>query len=197
MSEFKTIEDTKFNEYKTLLNDYKCEREKLKENYHNRSKILTSKIHEIEHILTKEDGIRNKRGQYWVQYKKMQILKLYKAGENIENIANKFETTKQSIIKAIEDISWYEKRIELREHLFKTDGIINDSLRLDALFYRHIFQSHIYKDKGIINVGDFYKNINNLNKREIKKVENEISSVESIYKYWKENDSKKDWSYYG
>jgi len=197
MSEFKTIEDYKLKEYKTLLNDYKHEREILKQKYHERSKILTSKIHDIEHIITKEDGIRNKRGKYWIDYKKEQIFKLYKSKELIENIANKFQTTKQSIINAIEDKYWYEKRIELRKHLFKTDGIINDSLRLDTLFYRHIFQSHIYKDKGIINIGDFYKNINNLNKREIKKVENEISSVESIYKYWKENNSKKDWSYYG
>lgn len=197
MNEFKTISNNELNKYKTLLNNYKNERETLKENYHKKSKSLTSKIHELEHIIIKEDGIRNKRGKYWVQYKKMQILKLYESGEKIENIANKFDTTKQSVINSIEDICWHKKRIELRKHLLKTDGNINDSLPLDILFYRNIFQSHIYKDKGILNVGDFYKNIKNLNKREIKKVENEISSVQSMYKYWKENDSKKDWSYCG
>lgn len=196
MSEFKTIEDYKLKEYKTLLNDYKHEREILKQKYHERSKILTSKIHEIEHIITKEDGIRNKRGKYWIDYKKEQIFKLYKSEELIENIANKFQTTKQSIIKAIEDKYWYEKRIELRKHLLKTDGIVNDSLPLDTLFYRHIFQSHIYKDKGILTVGDFYKNINILNKREIKKVQNEISDVEFWYQYWKEKQNK-EWRYNG
>jgi hypothetical protein len=196
MSEFKTISDSEFNNYKNLLEEYKTEREIVKQNYHDRSKILTSKIHDIEHIITKEDGIRNKRGKYWIDYKKEQIFKLYKSGELIENIANKFQTTKQSIINAIEDKYWYEKRIELRKHLLKTDGIVNDSLPLDTLFYRHIFQSHIYKDKKILTVGDFYKNINSLNKREIKKVENEISDVEFWYQYWKEKQNK-EWRYHG
>lgn len=196
MEQIKTISDSKLNEYKSLLEDYKYERNKLKEKYHEQSKVLTSKIHDIEHIITKEDGIRNKRGKYWIDYKKEQILKLYKSGELIENIANKFQTTKQSIINAIEDKYWYEKKIELRKHFLKTDGIVNDSLPLDALFYRHFFQSLIYKDKGILTVGDFYKNKNILNKREIKKVENEISNVEFWYQYWKEQKDK-EWRYHG
>lgn len=196
MEQIKTISDSKLNEYKSLLEDYKYERNKLKEKYHEQSKVLTSKIHDIEHIITKEDGIRNKRGKYWIDYKKEQILKLYKSGELIENIANKFQTTKQSIINAIEDKYWYEKKIELRKHFLKTDGIVNDSLPLDTLFYRHFFQSLIYKDKGILTVGDFYKNKNILNKREIKKVENEISNVEFWYQYWKEQKDK-EWRYHG
>ena len=93
MAEIKTISDSEFNNYKNLLEEYKTEREILKQNYHDRSKILTSKIHELEHIITKEDGIRNKRGKYWIDYKKEEIFKLYERGESIKNIANKFETT--------------------------------------------------------------------------------------------------------
>ena len=196
MAEIKTISDSEFNNYKNLLEEYKTEREILKQNYHDRSKILTSKIHELEHIITKEDGIRNKRGKYWIDYKKEEIFKLYERGESIKNIANKFETTETSVIRAIEDKCWYIKRIDLREHLLKTDGIVNDSLPLDTLFYRHIFESYIYKDKKILTVGDFYKNINSLNKREIKKVENEISNVEFWYEYWKEKQNK-EWRYHG
>ena len=197
MSEFKTIEDNKLNEYKTLLNNYKNEREILKENYHRKSKALTSKIHEIEHIITKEDGIRNKRGKYWVDYKQEQIFKLHEAEMPIEDIAKKYDTTIQSVKNAIESKYRFINRMKLRDYFKKTNGLINDSLEMDVLFFWNILSASRYKNKGINTLADYYKNTTNLTKSEINKVESAVANAQRVFKYWKEKDSKKDWSYYG
>lgn len=196
MSEFKTIEDYKLKEYKTLLNDYKHEREILKQKYHERSKILTSKINDIEHIITKEDGIRNKRGKYWIDYKKEEIFKLYESGIKVENIAEKFETTIQSVKNAIENKYRHINRMKLYDYFKKTNGIVNDGLEIDVLFYWNIITANKYKNKGINTLADFYKNMKNLTKHEIKKIESQIESAQYFFKYWEE-EKNKEWRYNG
>lgn len=196
MTQFKTITDDEYDKYKSLLNNYKDEREMLKKNYHTKSKALTSKIYEIEHIITKEDGIRNKRGKYWVDYKASEIFKEYESGMSIENIVNKFETTKESIRNVIERKYRHINRMKLRNYFIKTNGIINDGLEIEVLFYWNILTANKYKNKGIHTLADFYKNIKNLTKHEIKKIESQIESAKHTFEYW-ERQKQKEWRYNG
>src|SRR5210317_977406 len=196
MSEFKTISDNKLIKYKNLLENYKHEREIVKQKYHERSKILTSKIHDIEHIITKEDGIRNKRGKYWLDYKASEIFKEYESGMSIENIADKFETTKESVKNVIERKYRFINRMKLRNYFKKTNGLINDSLEIDVLFYWNIVTATKYKNKGINTLADFYKNMKNLTKHEIKKIESQIESAKHTFEYW-ERQKQKKWRYNG
>jgi len=196
MSEFKTISDNKLIEYKNLLENYKHEREIVKQKYHERSKILTSKIHDIEHIITKEDGIRNKRGKYWLDYKASEIFKEHESGMSIENIADKFETTKESVKNVIERKYRFINRMKLRNYFKKTNGLINDSLEIDVLFYWNIVTATKYKNKGINTLADFYKNMKNLTKHEIKKIESQIESAKHNFEYW-ERQKQKKWRYNG
>jgi len=194
--QFKTMSDDEFKKYNNLLNEYKNEREVLKENYHKNSKKLTSKIYELEHIVTKENGIRNKKGKYWIDYKADQIFKEHESGMSIENIANKFETTNQSVKNVIESKYRFINRMKLRDYFKKTNGLINDSLQIDVLFFWNILTASKYKNKGINTLADFYKNINNLTKSEITKVESAVVNAQRVFKYWEEQKNK-EWRYNG
>jgi Mor family transcriptional regulator len=196
MMQFKTMSDDEFKKYNNLLNEYKNEREVLKENYHKNSKKLTSKIYELEHIVTKENGIRNKKGKYWIDYKADQIFKEHESGMSIENIANKFETTNQSVKNVIESKYRFINRMKLRDYFKKTNGLINDSLQMDVLFFWNILTASKYKNKGINTLADFYKNINNLTKSEITKVESAVVNAQRVFKYWEEQKNK-EWRYNG
>ena len=196
MSQFKTMPDDEFKKYNNLLNEYKNEREIVKKNYYERSKILTSKIYELEHIITKENGIRNKKGKYWIDYKASEIFKDYESGMSIENIADKFETTIQSVKNVIENKYRFINRMKLRNYFKKTNGLINDSLEIDVLFYWNIVTATKYKNKGINTLADFYKNMKNLTKHEIKKIESQIESAKHTFEYW-ERQKQKEWRYNG
>jgi len=157
MIELLTIPEKEYQELNKLLEEYKAERKSLEEAYRARSKDLTKEIHAIEDRIKRDKRIRERRGPEYMQYRNKKMYDMYNNGKSYEDLATEFEISKLTVKNIIERIIRFENIIKLKEHLKKTEGIVNDSLPLKVLMWHASREMTALNRHNIKTVGDYYK----------------------------------------
>jgi len=157
MIELLTIPEKEYQELNRLLEEYKAERKELEEAYRARSKDLTKEIHAIEDRIKRDKRIRERRGPEYMQYRNKKMYDMYNNGKSYEDLATEFEISKLTVKNIIERIIRFENIIKLKEHLKKTEGIVNDSLPLKVLMWHASREMTALNRHNIKTVGDYYK----------------------------------------
>lgn len=157
MIELLTIPDKEYQQLNTKLEEYKAERKELEEAYRARSKDLTKEIHAIEDRIKRDKRIRERRGPEYMQYRNKQMFEMHKNGISYENIAQEFEISKLTVKNIIERQIRFINIIKLKEHLKKTEGIVNDTLPIEVLMWHASREMTALNKHNIKTVGDYYK----------------------------------------
>jgi DNA-binding CsgD family transcriptional regulator len=157
MIELLTIPEKEYQQLNTKLEEYKTERKELEEAYRARSKDLTKEIHAIEDRIKRDKRIRERRGPEYMQYRNKQMFEMYKNGTSYEDLAQEFKISKLTVKNIIERIIRFENIIKLKEHLKKTEGIVNDTLPIEVLMWHASREMTALNRHNIKTVGDYYK----------------------------------------
>jgi len=157
MIELLTIPDKEYQQLNTKLEEYKAERKELEEAYRARSKDLTKEIHAIEDRIKRDKRIRERRGPEYMQYRNKQMFEMHKNGTSYEDLAQEFKISKLTVKNIIERIIRFENIIKLKEHLKKTEGIVNDTLPIEVLMWHASREMTALNRHNIKTVGDYYK----------------------------------------
>ena len=157
MKELLTISDKEYQKLNKLLEEYKAERKSLEEAYRARSKDLTKEIHAIEDRIKRDKRIRERRGPEYMQYRNKKMYDMYNNGKSYEDLATEFEISKLTVKNIIERIIRFENIIKLKEHLKKTEGIVNDTLPIEVLMWHASREMTALNRHNIKTVGDYYK----------------------------------------
>jgi lambda repressor-like predicted transcriptional regulator len=157
MIELLKIPEKEYQKLNQALEQYKTEREQLEEAYRARSKELTKEIHKIEDRIARDKRIRERRGPEYMQYRNKQMFEMHKNGTSYENLAQEFKISKLTVKNIIERIIRFENIIKLKEHLKKTEGIVNDTLPIEVLMWHASREMTALNRHNIKTVGDYYK----------------------------------------
>ena len=157
MIELLTIPDKEYQQLNTKLEEYKAERKELEDAYRARSKDLTKEIHAIEDRIKRDKRIRERRGPEYMQYRNKQMFEMHKNGTSYEDLAQEFKISKLTVKNIIERIIRFENIIKLKEHLKKTEGIVNDTLPIEVLMWHASREMTALNRHNIKTVGDYYK----------------------------------------
>lgn len=157
MIELLTIPETKYQKLNKRLEAYQAERAELEERYRTRSKELTKEIHAIQDRIARDKRIRERRGPEYMQYRNEKIIELHENGTSYESLSKEFNIAVSTVKNIIE--RYYTRRyIQMLEtHLKQTDGIVNDSLSINALLWHKTRQATALKNMNVVTVGDYYK----------------------------------------
>lgn len=157
MIELLTIPEKEYQELNKLLEEYKTEREQLEEAYRARSKDLTKEIHAIEDRIKRDKRIRERRGPEYMQYRNKQMFEMHSNGTSYEDLAQEFKISKLTVKNIIERQIRFINIIKLKEHLKKTEGIVNDTLPIEVLMWHASREMTALNRHNIKTVGDYYK----------------------------------------
>ena len=157
MIELLTIPEKEYQQLNTKLEEYKAERKELEEAYRARSKDLTKEIHAIEDRIKRDKRIRERRGPEYMQYRNKQMFEMHKNGTSYEDLAQEFKISKLTVKNIIERQIRFINIIKLKEHLKKTEGIVNDTLPIEVLMWHASREMTALNRHNIKTVGDYYK----------------------------------------
>ena len=138
MIELLTIPEKEYQQLNKRLEEYQAERTELEARYRTRSKELTKEIHAIEDRIKRDKRIRERRGPEYMQYRNKQMFEMYKNGTSYEDLAQEFKISKLTVKNIIERQIRFINIIKLKEHLNKTEGIVNDTLPIEVLMWHAI-----------------------------------------------------------
>jgi len=157
MIELLTIPEKEYQKLNSKLEAYQAERAALEETYRTRSKELTKEIHAIEDRIARDKRIRERRGPEYMQYRNEKILEMHENGTSYEDLSQEFNIAVSTVKHVIE--RYYTRKYlgMLQTHLKQTDGIVNDSLPMNALLWHKARQAQALKNMNVITVGDYYK----------------------------------------
>lgn len=157
MIELLKIPEQEYQRLNQALETYKAERKELEETYRTRSKELTKEIHAIQDRIARDKRIRERRGPEYMQYRNQKMYDMYNNGKSYEDLAIEFKISKLTVKNIIERIIRFENIIKLKDHLKKTEGIVNDSLPLKVLMWHASREMTVLNKHNIKTVGDYYK----------------------------------------
>jgi transposase len=157
MIELLTIPDKEYQQLNTKLEEYKAERKELEEAYRARSKDLTKEIHAIEDRIKRDKRIRERRGPEYMQYRNEKIIEMHENGTSHEDLAKEFNIAVSTVKHVIERYYTHRHIRMFKTHLKQTDGIVNDSLSINALLWHKARQAQALKNMNVVTVGDYYK----------------------------------------
>ena len=157
MIELLTIPEKEYQQLNTKLEEYKAKRKELEEAYRARSKDLTKEIHAIEDRIKRDKRIRERRGPEYMQYRNKQMFEMHNNGTSYEDLAQEFKISKLTVKNIIERQIRFINIIKLKEHLKKTEGIVNDTLPIEVLMWHASREMTALNKHNIKTVGDYYK----------------------------------------
>ena len=157
MIELLTIPEKEYQQLNKRLEEYQAERTELQERYITRSKELTKEIHAIQDRIARDKRIRERRGPEYMQYRYKKMLEMYNNGTSYEDIAKEFHIATSTVRYNVERMIRIGHRITLKQHLKKTEGVVNDTLPLEVLMYGAIRVMTALNKHNIKTVGDYYK----------------------------------------
>jgi len=157
MIELLTIPEKEYQQLNKRLEEYQAERKELEERYRTRSKELTKEIHEIQDRIARDKRIRERRGPEYMQYRNEKIIEMHENGTSHEDLAKEFKIAVSTVKHVIERYYTFRYIRMLKTHLKQTDGIVNDSLSINALLWHKTRQAQALKNMNVVTVGDYYK----------------------------------------
>ena len=157
MIELLTIPEEEYQKLNSKLEAYKTERAELEETYRTRSKELTKEIHAIEDRIARDKRIRERRGPEYMQYRNEKIIEMHENGTSYEDLSQEFNIAVSTVRNVIERYYTHKYIGMLRKHLKQTDGVVNDSLSINALLWHKTRQATALKNMNVHTVGDYYK----------------------------------------
>jgi transposase len=92
-----------------------------------------------------------------MQYRNKQMLEMHENGTSYEDIAQEFNITTSTVRNKVERMIRIGHMITLKQHLKKTEGVVNDTLPLEVLMYGAIRVMTALNKYNIKTVGDYYK----------------------------------------
>lgn len=157
MIELLTIPEKEYQKLNSKLEAYITERQELEETYRTRSKELTKEIHAIQDRIARDKRIRERRGPEYMQYRNEKIIEMHENGTSYEDLAKEFNIAVSTVKHIIE--RYYTRKYigMLHKHLEQTDGVVNDSLSMNALLWHKARQATALKKINVHTVGDYYK----------------------------------------
>jgi len=157
MIELLKIPEKEYQKLNTTLEAYKTKRKELEETYRKRSKELTKEIHAIEDRIARDKRIRERRGPEYMQYRNEKIIEMHENGTSYEDLSKEFNIAVSTVRHVIDRYYTHRYIGMLRKHLKKTDGVVNDSLSINALLWHKTRQATALKNMNVNTVGDYYK----------------------------------------
>ncbi len=157
MIELLTIPEKEYQQLNKRLEEYQAERTELEERYRTRSKELTKEIHEIQDRIARDKRIRERRGPEYMQYRNEKIIEMHENGTSYEELSKEFKIAVSTVKHVIERYYTHRYIRMLKTHLKQTDGIVNDSLSINALLWHKARQAQALKNMNVVTVGDYYK----------------------------------------
>ena len=157
MIELLTIPEKEYQQLNKRLEEYQAERTELEERYRTRSKELTKEIHAIQDRIARDKRIRERRGPEYMQYRHNKMLEMYNNGTSYEDIAKEFHIATSTVRYNVERMISIGHRMTLKQHLKKTEGVVNDTLPLEVLMYGATRAMNALNKHHIKTVGDYYK----------------------------------------
>jgi hypothetical protein len=157
MIELLTIPEEEYQKLNSKLEAYQAEREQLEETYRTRSKELTKEIHAIQDRIARDKRIRERRGPEYMQYRNEKIIEMHENGTSYEDLSKEFNIAVSTVKHVIERYYTHKYIGMLRKHLKQTDGVVNDSLSINALLWHKTRQATALKNMHVHTVGDYYK----------------------------------------